>query len=291
MCDDFEVAIPTDDNIQQYSHFAYQSMMDPHSEVEEVNSPVDGNLSVSVGAPMISETDPGSAIFFGESIRSLRQLLKRYQFQRVYASSLAAPSWITWTVPSQPGYRGFTSNWAFAADTNTSKVATGQIPYAFYKTTFLSWFMPAFVGYRGSFRHKYVLIGPTGVTSYFQAKRASNLVPLGLTANAASFATSSAAGLTSDFVPGTCCGADLQPFPANPVLEVESPYYINLRWKPTRDNYFFNNNSAERLAVSYYNSTTCLLMDYAAAGDDFSLHFFTNAPVMYYTGNLNSALY
>lgn len=322
MSDDFEVAVPEGSYIENYAHFPYQMAIEPQMAVEvtetdkdntmEPSAPVQDTPDLHIAGSQFSEVDATSMIFAGESIKSLRQLAKRYQLQRFWGQSTIAAAQSfkisAYHLPVRPMYRGFTTTWQTLSETEPSQITTGnpQKPYAITNMTYLSWILPAYTGYRGALRHKYAVLMTADAVhmwpSLIQVSRAESagLSELGISSTNHTISTTKIAGELTDYVDGTLGGAIMQPFNLNNVLEVENPYYERNRFIHTRSYTYMAPNSVSGTSNQVVNLnliTTAdapavngqeLVADYIAAGEDFNCYFFTNTPVLFYYGPDNT---
>ena len=96
--------------------------------------------------------------FFGDPILSLRQLFKRYMVTSNYVLNGDAVNQrtIQLFLPAFPLTPGYIPN----SDTALHKSSATQ-QYNYTEMTFMSWFAPMFLAWRGSIRHKYHLVRPT----------------------------------------------------------------------------------------------------------------------------------
>jgi len=150
--ENIEYANPTDvDDTHTLSYFAPQcdEQYDFQSEEYSEDVPVE---DVSLGM-IKNPKDDQYKVHFGENIRSLRQLLRRYNFHSTCmfnTTSLATPSTTNmrkymYRYPTIPGYS------TGAIDLANGIVTTSStFPYSYCQFTTLGWVLPAFVMYRGS---------------------------------------------------------------------------------------------------------------------------------------------
>jgi len=149
---DIEFANPTPvDTSGRISIFAPQS-----EEFTEESTPEKLEL-----APTSKTSDHQYLVHYGENIRSLRQLLRRYELVQVEGilptSSLSYGHFIkaSMKMPMQPGYK---SNAYSSA--NTIVAPSSTYGYNFTNLTALSWFTPSYLVYRGSMNWSFNVDAP-----------------------------------------------------------------------------------------------------------------------------------
>jgi hypothetical protein len=233
------------------------------------------NPSVSVSDPQIKVitfgkstnfTDNSSVVCFGESIVSLRQLLKRYSYHRsidfvlgkTLTSDTVTPSATTRTYTFQltrrnlPYFNGNTG----ASTAYSYKRGPTIAESHFVHEHMINFLLPAFVGYRGSVRWKYYHMSPSSNrpgTSYFidaariphsacgytegyaTESRLVNCIDAGFTAlSMGTGSLFSGAGALKFRNLGTFCGAVIKPGTSANVIEVELPYQTNKKFVVAR---------------------------------------------------------
>lgn len=313
MCDDFELAVPTNDLLENFSYFQWQCGYEPQSgetlmdqeRTEEPSKPMDQDIEMSMG-PGLTVRNSLASILFGEEVRSVRQLLKRYNLQRLWGVAIGtggAYNINTLTVPVEPIYRGYTGS---GLDSVPSSVQTGtpppNEPFNIVKTTTLAWFIPAFMGYRGAFRHKYshnmaTVLGDN--TTIMVTRGETNQSKTRTSAFVSNPNTPQEYSSLIDAMPCTNSGAMALYAQQNNTLEVESPYYYFSRFKLAKNS---NNTDVSTTAgtidtlnltwkQAYQSPNLSYFEDYISVGEDFNLFFFVGAPVAYSYGPNNVTPY
>lgn len=289
--DDFEVAAPSSANVNRLR-------FRPQSEELAIH-----NLPAAApgSAPLIDSyatdsnlTGPANLIHFGESVRSFRPLLKRYNVHEysAYPQALVGTNTALMRIerpamPFEPGY-------AFLADgTSTVPLPIGAAYYAYANMTMLKYISSAYVGWRGSIRWKVTNGGCcNNYLSPIMVSRYTGCKPLNATGLSSSAVRVDDYG---DFYDGTNGfeGALLE-FPSiNPVTTFEVPYYTKYRFAPARQLTDFTTTGGTdwmpcwKYRVAYsnlngdINNVTPNFMTLCAAGEDFNVGFFVGAPVMF----------
>lgn len=302
-CDDFVVSSPRAGIIEKLGIF--QAAAPPPEAISELErqSQVDSETTTEPSAPMQSAsqalvmnkeessvTDPLLHVYGGESVTSVRALLKRYC---LHSCSVFRPTGYTWytntTLNSDfPYYRG-----ASIYGVNT---ADGQ-PYNRCKMTLLNWFTPGFCCFRGGIRRKAVRAASRLSQGFQTVIRNSDIFNNEVSAGQ-SFLTGSAADFQTQITNAlftTIPGAHSQPITNNPVLEFELPQYTNRRFMLGRNVYIEKFNAAasyhavQELNLSDGSSQqpNVITVNYVAAADDFSLGYFLSVPVFFGLGNID----
>lgn len=301
--DDIEFANPSDEAFPLFTFntrppaglLEAQSGEEPlvapdHDETEDPSRPVNSvpDMKVAGDADL---TNPMAMICFGENITSIRSLLKRFSLYSYFAVPIAAADrTVVYNRRTMnfPLYRGF-ANGAI----HTSPFG----PYNYVNNTLINWFAPCFQGWRGGIRRKYLAIkaqanGGATFSGYMSVTRKA---PPGFgfseTAQALNLAdNANFIAREVDRFPIAFAGTQPTPLVQNPALEVEIPYHSNYRFHPTRPlapnaNPAVQYENAHELRVLERQQVAVggpAFVEYVAAGDDFSLFFYTNVPVCYY---------
>lgn len=313
MCDDARFAQPAEMKKRSISWFrppdepvTIQPQAEESAEMEEQEM-----APVSTGADMIvANSQPVSDhmmdVFFGEEITSIRQMIKRYCLHDYTPLGNGSRRWKI-TKPDFPAYCGFNPG-----SLNSGDLGAVSVPYSFTQCTYLNYFSPAFVAYRGGIRWKKLVqresVDPSAqsiASDHFAITRSSGVdgtnatIPGGGTANLAYKPNRVSEGLNpfrdepntirnSSFAESFSTGGFLTPSDRNPSVEVDLPFYSNRRFMCARR----INNLADRqlddemppvhITTTIGSFTAC--ENYVAAAEDFSLSFFIGAPVMYSVG-------
>lgn len=254
-------------------------------ETSEPSKPVQDQAVRTMGTE-IKVTDPTFHVFFGETIVSFRQLLKRFAHSESFVTTPSQVNqYVTQFTTSLPLYPGYAPDAIHSSDVQN---------YNFTNTTMINWLMPCYTGWKGSLRWKAILKGsaaqsaPRGMLSVtrFTPSIGYNFATLTMT-NSPSQAI--AAFQAQTIYEDTSQGHQCTPTGVNPSLEVEVPFYTSQRFGLTRERELltFSRTQAPYLQwiVESYNSgagtTFELVNKYVATGEDFSFHFFNSIPYMY----------
>lgn len=283
--DDFELYVPND----RYANYVFA----PQSGVEGMETSgtdlTDKPVAESSEYLGLGGTDVSKVplIFTGESIKSFRTLLKRYNFHgTLFNRGFTTPDMFTSRRCAFPMLRGAVPG-AYGLT-----LAPDSIPYNFVNTVMLHWVTAMFSGRRGSIRWK---IMPT-----IGNDDSHGIVTVVRTVNDNWVYTSSSATVdnssqsTTDYsyvtqVPQGGNGMVATSTSVNPTLEFELPYYSNERFTPGKHSNFTQPSSTllgfeggfEVLSTSA-NDPKDNLLSFVAAGEDFQLYFFTGMPPIYY---------
>lgn len=301
--EDFELMNPSHDGIRRVFQFPtatsgqgkLHSMftLEAHSASEEEgdNTP-EGENHVTLVPEMICVPDEKPKMFYGERILSARQLLKRYCLNRLLVNVSAdnTDSLLTFSLNSMPPLPGFAPSGEDRTSTN--------VPYQYNGSTYLSYMLRAYAGWKGSIRHKFMPRIPLGVEAMSVSRMesesgrifAKSYTPVVDSMNAISGQTKHEVArmvtLSSENVSGTARTQVKQ----LSVLDVEIPYCLPVRFSQvekeysgTAENQFttgYPAGNSFKLEVSS-ESASVLIDNYVAAGDDFCLLGFKGAPKMF----------
>lgn len=179
--------------------------------------------------------DKLSSIYVGERIKSLRTLLKRYDYVCTYCTkpTSATRGIIFLRNANFPHYWGSDPNGiCVSADTVTLKYNPGRT------TTLLNWFSPAYLARRGGLRHKYFVRSNAEDFFTFGRTVAERTVLGNHLLAASSYSQNTVYGqmdYESKTGPQSNQGATTNVYGLNPALEFETPYYSNARWEFAQD--------------------------------------------------------
>lgn len=277
MCDDFEVFSPTN-AIHAMSYFAQSGDIMKDITIEPYRREPD----VIFGKRL--QDDKSSIIFHGDPILSLRTLLKRYTWSGTWGCgsiTAATPTRFFWklNLPSFPLYNGRAAN----------AVHTATSPINFTSMTFLNYYTPAFLARRGAVRHRFINGRSASVEHAFVTRTTSALYT---NVFVAMNALTTASNLARQFVisrkgdTGMSGMNAVTNFDREPV-DIEIPYHSSTRYYRARDaspNRVTVPNQGVTFACKFVapNTGADVSVDhYVSAGDDFSLAYFIDVPIMY----------
>lgn len=281
--ENFEVANPR--TVPQISTFQVQA--DCYTESDFTTTQILGT----------GKRDPHAdryLINFGESVKSLRQLMRR-------SSLVGVDTFTTDTshdyVIMQKRFTKIPPDYGYdPGGIHSAKglVVTGSnFPFNYVSKTPLNWIMPAFIAYRGSTIWTFNLdaVSPVGHVRVFRSNQSG--VPVALTVNTQAKGTVSA---NAAFFLANCdsgaAGQALTNQNTNAGLSVLCPNYGRFRFQSTslvnasvpgaRDDSQFDEFVLEAAAdgVSGPKNTGMKLWSYNSIGTDFGLHFFLNVPTL-----------
>jgi len=273
--DDYEVAVPDPGALARYSWLT-PPIVEPQSG-EEVDS--DNSRPVLDGDPkMMGSSSDGTSdiyrIMFGDPITSVRQVVKRYTLHSLLSPGRLQDLMCTFARPDFPYYRGFTIH----------GVNEGQQNYA--NMTMLNWFTPAYICRRGGVRWKYHAWNLSNTPNTFVNVARSNRNTHQEELVLFNAATPDEVAMKVESTLSLFGGGTVNPMQQN-VAEVEFPFYTNRRfWHAKANNYTDDAtettfHEVSTLQRSGSDDGYTVISAYTAAADDFSLAFFTGAPVMY----------
>lgn len=255
----------------------------------EENAPMQATVDESLAVTHLDTTDNTMSVFYGDPVTSIRQVLKRYNYSRSYIPpDTADAAMVLWrlTLNNLPLYRGY------APDGIDD--ATGAINYNFNKVTAFNYFLPAYTCWRGGIRWKYFLNTDIPNRSNAMTVTRDTSPTTSYSNNTAilpsydSVSQSTAAEFLTRLQPSLHDGGYVTPAGFNPVVEAEIPYHTNTRFsygKQSTLNLNLGVDSEFHNVSSIFRSVgggVTFLNAYQSVGEDFTLGFFTGAPVAYY---------
>lgn len=297
--DDFEIAQPSAATVSKLrmnavapQAFEPQASEAPSDELSKMDSkPIDPDV-LSQAALTIPTSDKTNMIHFGESIRSFRTLLKRFNLHEVQPALFDAGNvggnlmrgTTRQALPFEPGY-------STTSGTVTKTLVDGN--YAYAQMTLMRYLTTGFAGWRGGVRWLYDFSNVNDVerSAFYQATRkgqysgnvngealiSSTDTPLSQATSAQVYQHHNAQE-----------GSSMMTNTVNNILGFEVPYYSNYRFAPAKQKVKFD--STEMQAMPYF-ATVCQtnfstvsgnVRTYCAAAEDFSVFFYLGPPIFYY---------
>lgn len=308
------------EKIERLAHKLDFSKYVPQSGVESVQADAENTADPSapmapiedamqLGKDCLDRTDPTPGIFVGEEVTSIRQVLKRYCYSETFAQQVGGTASLKRRANDLPLYRGWDPQ-----GIHSGANGANPAPYNRVKNTMLNWFMPAYAGWRGAIRWKYVnrftVSDPDAAGSNVPAPSVSTM-SITRVANADNgydlsgtnydFAGADANQLAQfmmNHFRGSWDGTLVTYTQGNNTLEAELPWYLNERFKPAKRMNRVNRESNGDIAqfhdfetfTSVGNDGAYLMDTYCATGEDFNLYFFVSTPIVYYQGENDPTL-
>jgi len=286
MGDDFEVYNPG--NGFQYYGFVPQSGTELHpvsNTTDELNAPLQDEAEVIGGKKMDNSKVP--LVYMGESIKSFRTLLKRYNMHRrdMFSNTVGVKAYhgIRPQFPALRGQYGGAEDLTAASD-----------PYMFVNQLLLHWVRHAFQGHRGSIRYK-MLIGQydasyNHMTGVIMRRRfdqdnswSDTRLDVALNTSQSVMARTWIAEGPLDYPDGPN-GAVYFNSRVNPTIEFEVPWENDARCYFARNTNYNSTNGTARSQPGYKFALQGNSSDYdhvetwVAAGEDFQCYFFIGLP-------------
>lgn len=200
-----------------------------------------------------------------------------------------------WVLPDFPAYQGTDLLGSAYANARIVPLTTR---YNYDHTTPMNFYTPCFVCRRGGMRHKFLYdnsLGPfeSPIGFSMRVSREPVLQDAGcnisrLETGGATMGGSFQAEHFREEYSGAFGGTAVQPTRVNPVIEVDLPFYSNLRFHNGANlssNEGHVSNPMHRVDVVATCDTLfgqVGVLDWVAAADDFSLSFFIGAPLMWW---------
>lgn len=288
MCDDAKFGQPVGNRISALSPFVPQSGFEPQSGEEKtidgnaMTAPTSGTKLTTIaeeGAP----SDETMNVFFGESITSLRELLKRYYFTRAVSKPDLGENELTiskFKSKAQPYVAGWDQFGLDVAADDTTPLTIGvNGPIQLWNLCYAGW--------RGSLRHKFVY--SSNIEGSLRVRRVEHNNAYGYTQQTE--LTTKLDGDITKFLSAKTFresydGSHINHSQYNKVLEFEIPFYTGKRYLPARQTHATSTlGDAFEIGETFVSTNNApkkvYVEDYVAAGDDYSLMFFTGVPVLY----------
>jgi len=281
-CDDFEVAVPTEDVIANLTYSTQSGIQVQSSDepaMSDDNAPVKADSDEEIMSCL--KVDHTYDVHFGETVSSFRQLVKRYNFHSGVLLGATTAGRYSWLITDRdfPRYRG---KWADAIDTPV----TGTLNINNARNTIINYLTPAYVGYRGGFRWKYLYhTDNTNTTDYEWVYRTNDTT--GVYQNINGLVDLTPAGFTrsrAQSVPALQAGADLTYTRMQPALEVEVPYYLPYRFSLCKAIGTYGYTEPDQRTLSHVVRTDATITAnayydrFVAGSEDFSLYLFNGMP-------------
>jgi hypothetical protein len=294
-CDDFEVAVPDCENINNITYFTAiipgsglepQSGVEQQGDTEQTEEPSRPELwmTESRKGEKLDITDYSTSVYHGESVTSFRNCLKRYcnvgfipatagtgqvDFHNFYHDSY----------PPYPGPIGTDASWTIDAVKAEN----------YNKNTLFTYLSAAYIARRGGSRWKLTFLRSVNLTTDTILTAIGG--PKALAFPSGSFGVTSSTFFNtnannSELLPNTWCGAESTVCNVNPTVEVEVPYQTQRRFADSRNTVSTNSTSDRFLHVStitsgLVNSARPVVQASHATAEDFSLHMFIGSPIMF----------
>lgn len=278
--DNIEFAVPHDLAIKDLSYFTNQSGNDTMCD----NCPDYAPTLDTIAEDAVY--DSTNQIFFGESIKSFRNCLKRYQLHSAVAISTVESTtdyYFKFSTQNFPLYVGFAPNGVHVA---------GTTPVNIVHNTLLNYLTPAYVAMRGAIRYKLRTLTHTSNSidtwavvrsndEYQQWVQTLGVYQLPDTYTQSQFAAQHLRVYPSMWNAAVITGAG----GALPSIEYELVHYDNNRFLGAKNitleendispGKYSNDFIAQVRGVSSYD----ILNRFVSVGEDFTLFFFIGAPV------------
>jgi hypothetical protein len=320
MGDDFKFGGPNPTQMNNFSYFPFVSpalegqlgaLEEAPAELESQSAEIDTaimNVAFTENVPVsptaiepISDVGPPSDetmnVFFGESITSLRELFKRYIFtNHFYQPTLTVNTvnLVSTSFTSMPGTPGY--------DPSGQQTVAGN-PATACAASPISYFKPCFAAWRGSLRKKIMLDGITTNPNVVIYRDVDNAIGsrIGNTTRPLSDTAAASRFILNRTGQNTYRGTMVCPTTQNKIAEIDVPFYQNQRFLSSRfiraDQSFSTQVSVrEPITVGAVASVLTPItpdgrsyMEWCAAGEDFSLFFYTGVPIMYRYSILSGA--
>lgn len=290
--DNFQLAEPSDNLIKDYANnypLRPQSIEETPGVGQAPSPSMMPDLELNQNpSASYSVADKYDLTFFGESIISIRQLVKRYcaNYVRNYSSEdVEFFKYHVFNSNDFPNYGGWTPT---GLDTSSTD---GQVNWCTY-SNYLNWYTPMFLMRRGGIRNKYIIVPDKDTANYVSEFTVARSETVG------TFSVSTVLDFLGNFrwfinqaaEQSLLNGAQSTIAILNPTLEIECPYYSPKRFFFAQDrdkeSQWTQGDIRKECGHKYSFITSDPIANgyvrrYTAAADDYSLYMFKYSPVIY----------
>lgn len=293
---DMKFGNPTADKLRNLHYFPAATPNASNFSPQSGEVAADGESAVSGmptgGAPitpintMEQPDDHTMEVFFGESPTSLRELFRRYVYNKSYVSPnpnfqgrVSINTKLLKGLPVQTGY-----------DPEGRDITISGSPGSIGQTSPISFFSPMFAGWRGGLRHKLLFGGSTKNWSNPIVSRGNFSQNLDWQKEEYELSLLNAEQLSDKLGRFTNAGAAATNTGINNTIEYELPYYNGQRFSSARIIGAASNSSQSARVQNVSIDDTgdglngvlsSYFQHWVATGEDYNLFFFTGVPVMY----------
>lgn len=291
--DDFRVACPTNDMLSMgYSAQSGSEQQTEGSKTIEQDMP-QRDLAHLMGTDYVP--DHIYSTYMGETITSMRMLIKRYSRWRVENMNETAGAINNINLPYWPFSKG-----EFGPDPSVTYATNG---YGRANMTYLTLIAPCYAAIRGSIRWKIHMdeqfnsaSRPSSVVHVSRLRRgigykrtAGTGLPGPTTLPEAGVTLTGVENLGTMTYPSGCTGMYVGSL-TNTMAEVELPFYSRYKFTTARDLAWYVLNSSLSPDINGLNinfvSQTANMSFYLAAGDDFQCYWWLGMPRLFYKDTL-----
>jgi hypothetical protein len=297
--EDFEVASPDYNFLESLrvtqaglvtSPQAAEGGMNEES-MKEDSAPVLEQSITKMANSIPLSTDPTNLVYFGERIKSMRQLLKRFCRHKYLPGDAGGAKTIKYTSQAFPYYPGYTSstpiNWTVFALTGGS--------YAYGYMTFMNYLTSAYGGWRGGIRKMIDMsnvVMSTGANASVYITRAPDGTALNWVQGTVDTAnTWIPAGYknTMDNAAGqsTMDGTVTQALSVNPQIAFEIPYARPYRFSPAKRHSVQSSVDPFDTGFEFYTFSNLGVnnrlqpLEHVAGAEDYTCFFYLGPPIFY----------
>jgi hypothetical protein len=280
--DNFEVAAPTSAIV---GRLRVGDELNPHSEEANTSESTSTTRALAMNSDI---TDGSTLVYFGESIASFRQLLRRYNFSHIIPDLGGIDRVITVNQPAFPLYPGY----------RTGSSVSGRVfgltggAYVYGQMTLLQYISCAFAARRGGIRYFIDASLMDTVGSSMYVSRLENAVgrndvvsstPLGTASNSGA----QALAINKYLDRGGLDGAQIQSLALNPTMSVEIPFYNSHKFEFAKGKTSATSSAPAETwfstIVNGGNSNGANRIEYfVSTGEDFGLFFYLGPPIFYF---------
>jgi hypothetical protein len=303
MCEDAKFAAPSNEKLNNFHVFpqqtpALQSQSGMLDGTENPSNPMTdrptGSMEIQTIASKGEEADQTYAVWYGDPPTTLRELCKRYTQTKVWVPApppegvVRINTLVNKDAPYQSGWD--------PEGINVSDV-DGTTRLNVVNTDYSSWWSPCYAGVRGARRKKYFFSNGATTNPNVVRGEFNGLDNGTISAASQNFVTESPERLSKwasvRVAPQSGAGASVTNLGINNTIEVELPFYADDRFRGARlvraqslpsNSHKVSTTSATSDPNSFLVGEVSFSTTYQqwdAVGEDFTLMFFTGAPIVY----------
>lgn len=272
-------------------------VISPYEPQSEIYSEKTEELSMTLGS-VCADPDNQYAIYFGENIRSFRQLLRRYEYHSTKAfkkANVAYPALHLQVLdfnpmPVSPGYLNIGPERANAI------VGAGVFAYNYCHYTMLSYLSNAYLMYRGSINWTYNMIEQQGTLASEIRVSKNNLHTTPYAYATSTYNASAQSAVSANMISIQNAGTTGQAITncnTNTGMNVACPMFSGHKYHytvPRNANQGVIEDGSIQDGLSLYatyltpasaGDSQSHLKTYVGIGTDFSFHYFVNVPTLF----------
>lgn len=282
MGEDCQFAVPISTQIEDISYLPTSASFEFQSDEFDFASSADVPEAPSSDSTICHtqvQPDETFLVYFGEKITSFRQLLRRYNYHSSYiispgtGTAFSRKIWLS----DFPLFKGYTALGINAGPQNVCH------------TTLLNYLAPAYAGMRGGMRSKYLVSTDEvqQMTPIIAQRENTENVLYSTSVTDIDYTSNDTLATTALAATPMChAGAHLTTMKLQPNVELEIPFYSNVRFLCPKDvtgasTAYSPFRYGHSVTVNSLNNMVSSMDRYVSISEDFNLVFFQGCPPIY----------